>query len=189
MAAEEHKDFMQLLRQRRSIRRFEPRPIEPDKVTVLKEAVLRSPSSRNLCPWAFVFVDDKNVLAALSEAKPHGATFLKEAALGIVVCGDESVSDVWIEDCSIASFVAQCAALSLGLGSCWIQIRRRQRSDGTPSEVYIRDVLGLPENWHVESIIAVGYPAEQPKPIPQDHLKNEHVYDNHWGHAHTRRER
>ncbi len=177
----EPKAFMELLRQRRSVRQFEPRPIEPDKVDLLKEAVLRSPSSRNLDPWAFVFVQDKALLKALSEAKPHGAAFLKDAALGVVICGDESVSDVWIEDCSIASILTQLAAQSLGLGSCWIQIRRRQRPDGTPAEDYIRTVLQLPSHLHVESIIAVGYPARQPEPIPRSQLKDDRICCDQWG--------
>jgi hypothetical protein len=45
--------------------------------------------------------------------------------IGIVVCGDRTQSDVWIEDCSIASILAQMASQSLGLGSCWIQVRNR----------------------------------------------------------------
>ena len=178
-------DLILLLRNRRSVRRFEDTPIEPDKVELLKEAVLRSPSSRNLDPWTFVFVDDNGLLAALSEAKPHGAAFLKDAALGIVVCGDAAVCDVWVEDCAIASILAQLAAQSLGLASCWIQLRKRQRPDGTPSEAYVRAVLGLPDNLHVGSIIAVGYAAERPEPIPRANLKDDRIHLNRWGHHKT----
>ena len=172
--------MMTLLRHRRSVRAYEPRPIEPEKIDLLKEAVLRSPSSRNLDPWTFVFVDDKTVLKELSEAKPHGAAFLKDAALGIVVCGDASVCDVWVEDCAIASILAQLTAQSLGLASCWIQIRKRQHADQTPSEAYIRRVLGLPQTLSVASIIAIGYPAEHPAPIPPDALKGDRIHHNQW---------
>ncbi len=174
------KTMMTLLRHRRSVRAFEPRPIEPEKVDLLKEALLRSPSSRNLDPWTFVFVDDKTVLKELSEAKPHGAAFLKDAALGIVVCGDASVCDVWVEDCAIASILAQLTAQSLGLASCWIQIRKRHRADQTPSEDYVRTVLGLPQNLSVASIIAVGYPAEQRRPKPRSELKDDRIHHNQW---------
>lgn len=172
--------FLSLLRTRRSVRQFEDRPIEADKIDLLKEAVLRSPSSRNLDPWTFVFVDDKTVLKELSEAKPHGAAFLKDAALGIVVCGDASVCDVWVEDCAIASILAQLTAQSLGLASCWIQIRKRHRADRTPSEAYVRTVLGLPQNLGVASIIAVGYPAEQRRPKPRSELKDDRIHHNQW---------
>ena len=77
--------MIELLRKRRSVRRFEDREIEPDKIEQLKEAVLRSPSSRNFEPWEFIFVDNKALLEQLSKSKPHVAGFLKKASMGIVV--------------------------------------------------------------------------------------------------------
>ena len=53
------------------------------------------------------------------------------------------LSDVWIEDCSIAAIIVHLAAESLGLGSCWIQVRNRQHNAETTSEDYVRDVLGI----------------------------------------------
>jgi nitroreductase len=79
--------------------------------------------------WKFVVVTDTAVLEKLSTAKPHGATFLRNAALGIVICADPQISDVWIEDASIASIITHLAATSLNLGSCWIQIRERKHDD------------------------------------------------------------
>ena len=172
--------MIELLRKRRSVRQFQDRRIEPEKIEVLKEAVLRSPSSRNFDPWEFVFIEDKRVLEALSQSKPHGASFLKDAALGIVVCADEAKCDVWVEDCSIASILAQLTAQSLGLGSCWVQIRNRFYEDGTPSEAYIRRILKIPDIIRVLSIIAVGYPAEQPEPISQESLKDEKIHSECW---------
>jgi len=160
-----------LLRARRSIREYSDRPIEPEKVELLKEAALRSPSSRNIDPWEFIFVDDRELLAGLSKCKPHGAEFLEHAALGIVVCGDSRESDTWIEDCSIASILIQMVAQSIGLGSCWVQVRNRMFDDGTTSERYIQDLLRIPEHIKVQSIIAVGYPAEQREPLSADDLK------------------
>lgn len=171
-------EMIEYLRKRRSVRQFENRPIEPDKVALLKEAVLRSPSSRNFDPWEFIFVEDKQLLEQLSQSKPHGADFLKDAALGIVVCADPAVSDVWIEDCAIASILAQLTAQSLGLGSCWIQIRQRCYKKEILSETYIRSILGIPETLCVLCIIAVGYPAEKPKPIPRRQLKDDKIHFN-----------
>ena len=172
--------MIDLLRKRRSVRRFEDRVIEPEKIELLKEAVLRSPSSRNFDPWEFVFVEDKALLKALSQSKPHGASFLKGAALGIIVCADEVRSDVWVEDCSIASILVQMTAQSLGLGSCWVQIRKRFYEDGTSSEAYIRRILKMPDTIRVLSIIAVGYPAELPEPIARDILKDAKIHTNRW---------
>lgn len=163
--------MIELLRARRSIREYEDRAIEPEKVALLKEAALRSPSSRNIDPWEFVFVDDRNLLKKLSCCKPHGADFLEQAALGIVVCADREASDVWVEDCSIASILIQMAAQSIGLGSCWVQVRNRMYDGVTSSERYLQTLLGLPAQLAVECIVAVGYPAEQREPLPAESLK------------------
>jgi nitroreductase len=172
--------FIDLLRCRRSIRRFLPRPIEPEKLELLKEAVLRSPSSRNFDPWQFIFVTDKHRLESLGRLKPHGAEFLGEAALGIVVLGDEARSDVWVEDCSIASILALLAAQSLGLGGCWVQVRKRLYDQATSSEAYVRQVLELPEYLRVLSVVGIGHPAERPDPILEQDLKCDRIHQNKW---------
>jgi nitroreductase len=107
--------MIELLRARRSIRQYTDKRIEPEKIEILKEAVLRSPSSRNFDPWEFIFVDDRDLLKKLSLSKRHGSKFLENAALGIVICGDGHKSDVWIEDCSIASILVQMVAQSMSL--------------------------------------------------------------------------
>jgi len=162
--------MIEILRTRRSIRKYERKAVDPDSLEILKEALLRCPSSRGINPWSFIFVDDPDLLGKLSEAKGTGSAFLKGAALGIVVCGDETRSDVWVEDCSIASIAAQLTAQSLGLGSCWIQIRNRPHSGTTSAEEYIQGLLGIPKHLRVESIISIGYPAEKKKPVPREQL-------------------
>ena len=155
---------------RRSIRHYENRPAEPGLIDQLKEAVLRAPSSRNLRPWKFVFVSDSDTLQALSLSKPQWATPVAEAPLAVAVCAEDHVSDCWIEDCSIAATILQLTATDLGLGSCWIQIRERTREDGSPSEAYVREVLGLGEGHRVLCLISLGYPAEAKEPKPLDEL-------------------
>lgn len=178
--AKEQNALMELLRRRRSVRRFLPEPIAPEKIAILKEAVLRSPSSRNFDPWEFIFVTDPVLLDKLSRLKPHGAEFLRDAALGIVICGDESVSDVWVEDCAIASILAILAAQSVGLGGCWIQVRKRFYDPAVPSEEYVREVLGLPDRMRVLSIVGVGHPAERPEPLLEQNLKRDRIHENKW---------
>ncbi len=167
--------MLDLLRNRRSVRRYRDEDIEPEIVELLKEAALRSPTSRNFRPWRFFFVEDRSKLEALSRAKPSGSSFLAGARLGVVVCADENESDVWIEDCSIVSIILQLAGQSRGLGSCWIQIRLRMHDDSMTSEEYVRSVLGLPENMRVESMIAFGYPDEVKAPVPAEDLPREKI--------------
>ncbi|MBN1306286.1 MAG: nitroreductase family protein [Chitinispirillaceae bacterium] len=170
-----------LLSKRRSIRKYAKKAIPAATVRRLKEALLRSPSSRDLRPWHIIVVDDIALLKQLSGSKAHGSAFLAEAPLGIVVCGDEKVSDVWIEDCSIASILLQMTALDLGLGSCWIQIRNRKTADGSWSEEVVRKVAGVPGNLRVLSIIAIGYPAERKKGIAVNRLPKKRISHNRFG--------
>ena len=173
--------FLDLIRQRRSIRKFTSQPIEKKTRDLILEAALRAPSSRNFNPWRFIVVDDTELLEKLSNAKPHGASFLKNAPLGIVVCADSNASDVCVEDCAIASIFIHLAAASLGLGSCWIQIRKRDHSQTLSADTYIKDLLLIPDNLMIESIIAIGYPDEQKSGHTKETLDYDKVYANRFG--------
>jgi nitroreductase len=173
--------FLSLVRNRRSIRQYENKPIEAEKIDLLLEATLRPPSSNNLKPWEFVVVTDKDLLLQLSGAKPKGAGFLKDAALGIVVCADPQICDVWVEDASIAAAFIHLAAASLGLGSCWIQIRKRDHADGRKAGERVAELLALPDHLEVEAIIAVGYPAEEKAPHTKESLPFEKISYNRYG--------
>lgn len=153
--------MLDLLRKRRSVRRFLERPVEAEKVELLIEALLRSPSSKGRNPWEFIIVTDPEQLGRLAEAKPRGGSFIAEAPLAIVVCADPDKCDVWIEDCSIAAIILQLSALDLGLGSCWSQIRKRNHADGGPATEYLRKQLNLPDGYQVEAIIGIGYPVNE----------------------------
>lgn len=173
--------LIDLLRRRRSVRRFEARPVEEEKVEVLIEAALRSPSSRSLNPWEFVVVRDRDMLERLARSKPHGASFVKNAALAVVVCADPTRCDVWVEDCSIAAILLHLTATDLGLGSCWVQIRSREHGDGRMAQEYVGELLRLPEGMVVEAIVAIGYPAEAMPGHPRASLLDDRVSHEHYG--------
>ena len=173
--------FLALVQKRRSIRRFLDKDVEKEKVEVLIEAALRSPSSRGGNPWQFIVVKNPDLLEKLSTAKQQGSSFLKNAPLAIVVCADPAKSDVWIEDASIASIVIHLAAQSVDLGSCWIQIRERMHSDSKSAEAYISELLNIPSNLKVESIVAVGYPDEKKPPYPKEKLQYGKVFVDGYG--------
>ena len=162
--------LIELLRHRRSIRRFQDQPVEPEKLNLLLEAALRAPSSKGNNPWEFIVVTDQEALKKLSVAKAHGATLLGGAPLAIMVCADPAKSDVWVEDAAIAATLIHLEATDLGLGSCWVQIRLRQREDNTSSQAYLADLMGLPDGMMVLAIIGIGYPMEQKSGHPQSSL-------------------
>lgn len=167
--------FIDLLRKRRSIRRFQEKPVSREDVDLLLEAALRSPSSKGICPWEFIVVQDKQRLEQLAAAKPHGASFLKNAPLAIVVCADSAKSDVWVEDASIAALILHLAAADMGLGSCWVQVRLRAHNAQQSSQQYLGNVLGLPQNIMVEAIIGIGHPMEEKTGHTQETLLHNQV--------------
>jgi nitroreductase len=122
----------------------------------------------------FVVVDDPLMLEKLSLAK-NGASFLKGAALCAVIAADSKKSDMWVEDSAIAAILLQITAVSLGLGSCWVQIRERHHNGELTAGDYVKRVLNMPENLTVESIISIGYPAEELEGVPAERLGYERV--------------
>lgn len=167
--------LIELLRKRRSIRKFSDQPIEQEKLDTLIESMLRSPSSRGLNPWHFVVVTDTEKIAGLARSKAHGSSFLAGAPLAVVVCADPEISDVWIEDTSIASLIVHLQAEDLGLGSCWVQIRNRPHDERISAETYVVNLLGLKPDSKVEAIIAIGYKDEEKDGRPADALLRERV--------------
>jgi nitroreductase len=174
-------NFFDLIKKRRSVRKYQNRPVEPEKVALIIEAALRAPSSRGLNSWEFIIVDNPEAIRELSRAKPHGSAFLGGAPLVVVACANPQKSDVWVEDAAVASVYISLAAEALGLGNCWIQIREREHGEGTTAEEFVRGVLRIPQGLKVESIIAIGYPDE-PKPgHSREELQYEKIFVNRFG--------
>lgn len=173
--------FIDLIRTRRSIRQFQNQPIAPEIIDLLVETALRSPSSRSLNPWSFVVVTDPETITALSKAKPHGATFMAKAPLAIVVCADTKKSDVWVEDTSIAMIYLHLAATDMNLGSCWIQLRKREYDSQQMASEYVARLLELPDGMEVEGIMAIGHPAEEKAPHPKSSLLYDRISWERYG--------
>ncbi|MBN1576628.1 MAG: nitroreductase family protein [Chitinispirillaceae bacterium] len=172
--------MIDLLRTRRSIRRFTARPLDRETIDLFAEALLRSPSSRGINPWEFIFATEKPMLEKLSHAKVCHAEFLAGAALAVVILGNEETSDVWIEDCSIAAIIVQLLATDLGLGSCWAQLRNRPHDATISAEAYVRQLLGIPEHLRVGMIIGVGYPGETKMPLPSGKLDFNKIHQDRY---------
>ena len=167
--------FIQLLRNRRSIRQFKQQSLPRATIDQLQEAVLRAPTSRGKNPWNFIFIEEQSLLEKMSRAKMHGSAFLARAALGVVVCADETVSDVWVEDCAIAAITLQYAAQELGLGSCWAQIRNRPHDNSNTAENYLKDLLEIEADFKVLCVIGIGLPDEKKVGLAQSDLSTEKI--------------
>ncbi len=161
---------------RTSVRDYEARPVEKEKIEKMLRAAMAAPTAMNKQPWHFVVVDQRNVLDALAGANPY-AKMLKKAPLAIVVCGntDKMIEgggrDFWIQDASAATENLLLAAHAMGLGAVW--------TGAYPSEercISISKVLSLSDNLIPLNMIVVGYPAEHPQ--PKQKFKEENISYN-----------
>lgn len=173
-------NFTDLLKKRRSIRKFTEEKLTPEEVEMLMKAALMAPTSKNSHSWEFILVDEPDKLEQLTLCKPHGAAFINKAPLAIIIAGDPTASDVWVEDASIAAAVIQLQAESMGLGSCWAQVRNRMTASGDASESYIKELLEMPEHLHVLAIIAIGRKVEERKEFDENKLLWEKLHLNKW---------
>jgi nitroreductase len=173
--------MLSLIKKRRSIRLFQDKTVEQEKIDQIIKAALLSPSSKNNNPWKFIVVEDKKTLLKLSESKEHGSKFLAKAPLTIVVMADPEHSDVWIEDASIAATFMILTAQDLDLGSCWIQIRKRNHSVNMSSEEFIKDLLGIPANLRILCLLAIGYSAEDKPEKKIAEVKLNDIFLNRYG--------
>lgn len=146
---------------RRSIRKYKSTPIEKDKLDIIIENTLFSPTSKNRRPWEFIVVQNKEKIEAISKVRDIGSAFLKDAPCVILVLGDQSSSEIWIEDTSIAAFAIQLAAHELGLGTCWVQIRLREHNGQLSASDYLKEKFGVPDHLEVACAIGIGYPDEE----------------------------
>ena len=154
-------DRLSMIFSRRSIRSYTGQAISQVDIQSLLEAGMAAPSASNRKPWHFVVVTDKAKLTALAELHPHGK-MLARAAAGIAVCGDPSISDWWVQDCTAATENILIAAVGLGLGAVWLGCHNAAKR-----EEDVRGVLDIPAHIGVLSLLSIGYPAEHKEPRTQ----------------------
>ena len=148
-----------LIFQRRSIRKYTPQLVEREKLDLLLKAAMAAPSAMNCKPWEFVVVTNPDSLAQFRKQLPFGD---RNAPAAIVVCGNPGLSTnpaarlFWVEDCSAAAENILIAAVGLGLGTVWVGVH--------PVAEFVRivrEIAGLPKYVTPLGLIYVGYPAEE----------------------------
>lgn len=161
---------------RTSIRDYEDRPVEKDKVEKMLRAAMAAPTAMNKQPWHFIVADRRDVIDRLADANPR-AKMLRKAPLAIVVCGDMDKAiegggrDFWIQDASAATENLLLAAHAMKLGAVWTGVYPAE--DRTEA---VKELFDLPDNIIPLNIIAIGYPAESP--MPKDKFKIENISYN-----------
>jgi nitroreductase len=142
---------------RRSIRKYDTRPVEKEKITEMLKAAMYAPSANNRQPWQFVVITQRETLDDLRRVHPYAA-MLAQAPLAILVCGDKTYEphEGYLNtNCSAATQNLLLAAYAQGLGSVWLGVY--------PREERIKEIVGvlkLPQHILPISLIAIGYPYE-----------------------------
>ncbi|MEM2874582.1 MAG: nitroreductase family protein [Candidatus Hadarchaeales archaeon] len=145
-------DAIEAILKRKSIRSYLPDPIPREKLMRVLEAGRAAPSAENLQPWYFVVVTDEEKRRRITKACKL-ARFLRECPVIIVGCGDRRRSPRWYAiDTAIAMENMVIAATAEGLGTCWI---------GSFEEEKVKEILKIPENFSIISLLAVGYPSRK----------------------------
>jgi nitroreductase len=144
-------DVFEAIQERRSIRSYEDKPVEREKMEKILEAGRLAPSAKNVEPWHFIAVTNAAKRKVLSGGT--WAKFLSQSPLVIVACGDKKASPNWYAiDVALAVENMVLTAVSMGLGTCCV---------GSFNEKDVKSALKIPENFEVLIMLAVGYPGNK----------------------------
>ena len=157
-------DFLQVVEKRKSVRKYSDRPVEREILDAIVKVAQTAPSSRNSKSSAFMIIEDRDTLDALSQMRDYGASPLKSAQAAIVVMGDTAKTDLWVDNCAISATFIQLAVTAMDLVSCWIHINGRpmlkEEPQGAKAEDYVAELLGIKEGLRPYCVVAIGYPEE-----------------------------
>ena len=158
-------DFLEVIEKRHSVRKYSDRPVEKEILDAIVRVAQTAPSSRNSKSSAFMIVEDRDTLDALSQMRDYGSGLLSGAQAAIVVMGDETKTDLWVDNCAISATFIQLAVTAMDLVSCWVHCNGRPRfkaePDGAKAEDYVTELLGLKDGMRPYCVIAIGYPLDE----------------------------
>lgn len=142
---------------RRSVREYLPKEIPQETLIKIVDSARLAASARNEQPWEFVVVTDRDKKGRIARiSDPNGAFMAEAGAVIAVFCLD---SKYYLEDGSAATENILIMAADLGLGSCWVA------GDKKPYCREISDLLGVPKEYKLVSLVSLGYPKNSPKVI------------------------
>lgn len=154
-------DAIEAIMTRRSVRRYSGQSIGDEQLQTILKAGMSGPSCVNARDWSFIVVRDRETLTRMAEANGRPAEPLKQADVGILICGDlerafKHAPEYWVIDGAIAAQNMTLAAHALGIGSVWLgtwpQMDRVERQV---------ELFQLPETAVPHSILALGIPSDE----------------------------
>ena len=142
------KIFLNFLKERRSIRAFQDKPIPETEIKMILEAGRWAPSASNRQPWQFILIKNKEILEKIANIASYG-WFIGEASFAVAIVGKPRTSRNWyVVDTSLVSMNMMLMAWSLGIGTCWIGTLKREKA---------KQILGLGINDYLLTVLPFGY--------------------------------
>ncbi|MCK9163054.1 MAG: nitroreductase family protein [Bacteroidales bacterium] len=164
--------------ERKSVRTYTEQRVEKEDLEKLLRAAMAAPTAVNAQPWAFIAIDDREILDNLADLLPY-AKMLKQAQAAIIVCGNMEKAlegegqEYWIQDCSAATQNILLAAESLGLGAVWTGVYpKKERIEVVQNEV------SLPKHIIPLCVIPIGWQTGKEK--PKQKYNEENIHWNKW---------
>ena len=160
---------------RRSIRRFETRPVEPEKVERILKAGMQAPSAHNLQPWEFLVITAQEKRDAVSKMSPW-AGMVAKAPVTIIVIGHQENKDMekyLPQDLGACTENILLQIAAEGLGGCWMGFYPDE--DRVNS---VRKYFNLPEDRIPFSVIALGYSPDENRFVDRSDMSRVHY--NRW---------
>ena len=148
----------ELLIQRRSVRKFARKAVPQGVVDDLIEVSRWTPTARNSQSFYFRVIRDKETISDLSYVRGQSSEPIRYSPVAVVVCGDPSLSSLYIQDACLGAFQFVLAAWYRGLGTCWI---------GNMDTKSVKKLLKIPKDHYVAAVTPLGYPVELPI-VPPD---------------------
>lgn len=166
----------EVIRVRRSIRKYKAKRIEEDKLFRVLEAGRLSPSAANKQPWHIIIITDPEIREKMKEA--YSRSWFYEAPAILVVCVEPNIAWVredgetyWKVDGAIAMQSMILQATEEGLGTCWI---------GAFHEAAVKKILGIPPHIRIVAMTPLGYPDEVKGRVTKRKEMNEIIHNNKW---------
>ena len=165
-------EFKEVVKKRRSTRRYTGKPVEIEKLRAAMELALLAPSSKNTRSTRLMAVTNLDKVHALGRLRDWGSSLLEEAGAAIVVMGDEEASPMWQTNAAIMATVLQLALVDQGLASCWVHVgdylTLKDEPTSQRSEDYVKELLPeIPADYRILCVISIGYADYTPKPLPE----------------------
>jgi len=166
-------DVFEAIQKRRSIRKYLPDPVPRADLERIVATAIEAPSGCNMQLREYIIVDDPRQMDRIRFA---GRAMEGAPAAIVILVRPEGTKfgEFWMQDASAAMENMLLAAVAMGYGACWVEGALRPREDE------LREVLGVPRELRIWSLLAVGKPAETP-PRPPKSAAADVVHTNRHG--------